>query len=166
MSNTMKIRLSPLSVASARKGIDRYISLLSPKSKEVCRRLAEKGRAYAQFSYAFAQYDGDRNVNVSVEPKGLRSFQIVASGKDALFIEFGAGVTYGYGHPEASAMGYGPGTYPPTNPMRPWWNSQYGWWIPGSGIHTYGNPPSMTMYWTGKNLRNEIESTAKEVFSE
>lgn len=129
---------------------------------ELCRRLAQYGLVLAEASFAGAAYDGPKDVSVEVE-ETENGYKIVASGTTVLLVEFGAGVTLGYGHPLASQFGYGPGTYPGQRHAM----SGNGWYLPKSkgGGHTYGNPPSMTMYNTARDIRREIESIAREVFS-
>lgn len=126
---------------------------------EVIRRLAEIGATKASLGFSRAVYTGTNDVSISVEPIE-NGYAIIASGEAVLFIEFGSGVTYGYGHPEP--MGYGPGTYPGEGH----WNDPKGWYLPRSkgGAHTYGNPPSATMYRTGKELQQEVLRIAQEVF--
>lgn len=138
--------------------LNSYNDSLERKANELCNRLAQYGLTLADASFSGAAYDGTKDVSVSVEPTE-NGYRIVASGGTVLFIEFGAGVTYGYGHPEP--LEFGPGTYPSD---KGHWDDPNGWWIPG-GQHTYGNPPSMTMYNTTKDLEREIERIAKEVFS-
>ena len=132
------------------------------KVRELCRRLAEYGLVLADASFSGAAYDGRKDVTVSVEENG-NGYRIVAAGASVLFVEFGAGVTLGYGHPLAGAMGYGPGTYPGNGH----WDDPGGWYLPKSkgGGHTYGNPPSKSMYQTAQDLRSEIASIAQEVFA-
>ena len=165
MSRTITMDIfDPASVDSAVSEIQEhlrgYSDKIQRKTRELAERLADIGAFNAHITYANAYYDGHRDVNVTVEQRGENTFAIVASGQTVLFIEFGAGVTYGYGHP--NPMEYGPGTYPGNGH----WNDPEGWYIPGPGhIHTYGNPPSMAMYRTGQDLRRDLEQIAREVFS-
>lgn len=132
------------------------------KCKELCRRLTEIGAVVVNSAYDVIQYTGDKDYHITVEPTE-NGYQILASGESVLFLEFGAGVTYGYGHPQAQEFGMGPGTYPPTNPQHPHWNDPNGWYTP-AGEHTYGNAPSMGMYYASKAMKEQIESIAQEVF--
>lgn len=159
----MKIRLSlnSNSAGAAIKTLNAYGDELERKGREICRRLAAYGELLASSAFEGAQYDGDKDVSVTVEERG-NGYAVIAGGQAVLFLEFGAGVTYGYGHPEP--MGYGPGTYPPTDPNHPHWDDPNGWWTPG-GQHTYGNAPSMAMYNAAKDMRAEIERVAREVFA-
>lgn len=131
----------------------------------LCKKLAEMGATKVSLGYARAIYSGDtKNKDIKVDVVRVSGgYQIVANGKSVLFVEFGTGITYGYGHPEAGKFGMGPGTYPDG---KGHWNDPKGWWLPESvgGGHTYGNPPNPVMYRTAKELREAILEVAKEVF--
>ena len=162
MSKTIKVNvLDPASIQSAIRELDEYKKWIERKTDELVRRLADMGAVNVSLGFSRAIYTGDKNVNVTVEQRGPNSYAIVASGQSILFIEFGSGITYGYGHPQAGEFGYGPGTYPSD---KGHWDDPHGWWIPG-GQHTYGNPPAMAMYNTAKELRARLAEIAKEVFS-
>ena len=163
MSSKIKISLSEKSVGEAIKELRQYKKSLDMKMQELCRKLAEMGAVKVSLGYARAPYTGTKDISVSVEPID-KGYAIKASGESLLFVEFGAGVTHGYGHPQAAEFGYGPGTYPPINPNNPKWDNPKGWYIPG-GEHTYGNAPSATMYQTAKELEEEVLRTAMEVFN-
>lgn len=154
------IELNPTSINKAIKDIRELNAEWDRKIDEVTRRLAEIGATKASLGFSRAIYTGDNDVSISVEPIE-NGYSIIASGEAVLFIEFGSGVTYGYGHP--APMNYGPGTYPGNGH----WDDPRGWWLPKDkgGLHTYGNPPSATMYQTGKELQQEILRIAREVFT-
>lgn len=154
------IELNPTSINKAIKDIRELNAEWDRKIDEVTRRLAEIGATKASLGFSRAVYTGDNDVSISVEPIE-NGYSIIASGEAVLFIEFGSGVTYGYGHP--APMNYGPGTYPGNGH----WDDPKGWWLPKDkgGLHTYGNPPSATMYQTGKELQQEILRIAREVFT-
>jgi hypothetical protein len=165
MSRTIIIDIfNPASVDAAVKDIRDYSKWVQKKTKELSKRLAAIGVTLAAIEYSRVPYHGLKDVNLSIEVGAKpNQYDIVAAGETVLILEFGAGVTYGYGHPQPSVEGtpMGPGTYPSE---KGHWNDPKGWWIPG-GEHTYGNPPSMTMYLTAKELRNQLEDIAREVFS-
>ena len=164
MSRTITIDIfNPASIDAAVKEIRDYAEWVKRKTAELARRLADMGAVNVSLGYSRAVYTGGNDISVTVEQQGENSYAIIANGEAVLFVEFGAGVTYGYGHPQPSVEGtpMGPGTYPSE---KGHWNDPKGWWIPG-GEHTYGNPPSMTMYLTAKELRNQLEDIAREVFS-
>lgn len=157
---TISFELTATSVNRAIKEIEELNAEWDRKIDTVLKRLAEIGGTKASLGFSRAVYTGDNDVAVSVEQIG-NGYAIKASGEAVLFIEFGSGATYGYGHPKP--MEYGPGTYPS---KKGHWNDPNGWHIPKSagGGHTYGNPPSATMYYTAKDLQGEILRIAKEVF--
>lgn len=149
------------------KGIDATILALQAYRQELeqkldtlCRRLADYGLLLAEVSFGGAMYDGVKDISVTVEPM-KNGYKIVAGGMSVLFVEFGAGVSMGYGHPQAGQFGYGAGTY---NPDSPNWNNPHGWWF-SPHTHTYGNPPSMSMYNSAKDVASAVETIAREVFA-
>ena len=160
---TINITLTEKSINAAIKELDAYKGSINRKVQELCRRLAEMGAVNMSLGYARAIYNGDKDVSVSVEPIA-NGYTIVASGESVLFVEFGAGATYGYGHPQSARFGYGPGTYPNG---KGHWNSPYGWYLPKDkgGGHTYGNPPAAVAYDTAKMLEQEVLRVAREVFA-
>lgn len=165
MSRTILVDLSPASIKAAAKELRDYAHGLQAKADAIASRLASMGATNVSIGFARAYYDGPKDVVVTVEQQGPGTYAIVAAGTTVLIIEFGAGVTMGYGHPEPGP--YGPGTYPgQKRAMNP-----NGWWFKDHegetefAHHTYGNPPSMTMYLTAKDLRAEIERVVQEVFN-
>lgn len=160
----IQIDLSPSSIDRAIRELEAYKRSLEEKGRRICERLAIRGAMIATAGYNTAIYDGPKDVEVSVEetPEG---YKILADGETVLLLEFGAGIRYGDGHPLNGAFGMGPGTYPDG---KGHWDDPKGWWLPKSagGGHSYGNSPSMTMYETGKTLREQIEEVAREVFAE
>ena len=163
MSKTIKMTLDTKSIVNAINELNDYQSWLHKKANELAKRLADMGSVNVSLGYSRAIYTGPKDTEVTVEDRGDSTYAIVASGETVLILEFGAGVTYGSGHPQADEFGYGPGTYPgQTHAMDP-----RGWYLPKEkgGGHTYGNAPSMTMYQTAKDLREDLERIAREVFS-
>jgi len=165
MSRTIIIDIfNPASVDAAVKDIRDYSKWVQKKAKELSKRLAAIGVTLAAIEYSRVPYHGLKDVNLSIEVGAKpNQYDIVAAGETVLILEFGAGVTYGYGHPQPSVEGVpmGPGTYPSE---KGHWDDPKGWYIPG-GEHTYGNPPSMAMYLTAKELRNRLLEVVQEVFS-
>lgn len=132
------------------------------KARELAERLASLGATVASIRFSRAVYTGQKDVDVTVEelPNG---YKVKADGESVLLIEFGSGVTYGYGHPEAGEFGMGPGTYPDG---KGHWDDPKGWYLPKSagGGHTFGNPPAMPMYEARKAIEQELPRIVKEVF--
>ena len=162
MSKTIHIDVfDPASINNAVREIEEYKKWVQKKTKELAKRLAAIGVTLAAIEYSRVPYQGLKDVNLSIEVGAKpNQYDIVANGETVLILEFGAGVRYGYGHPQAEQFGYGPTTYPgQTHAADP-----NGWYIPG-GEHTYGNPPAMAMYLTGKELHQRVLEVAKEVFN-
>ena len=156
----------PLSESGIQKIQDElmvYRKWQEEKARELAERLATLGATVASIRFSRAVYTGKKDVEVTVEalPNG---YKVKADGESVLFIEFGSGVTYGYGHPEAGEFGMGPGTYPDG---KGHWDDPKGWYLPKSagGGHTFGNPPAMPMYEARKAIEQERPSIVKEVFS-
>ena len=159
MSKMITMMLDAGSIRHAIRELTDYKKSLERKANELVEKLASMGAVNASLGYARAAYVGDNDILVNVEKRGEKVYAIVAVGSALLFIEFGAGITFGYGHPDPH--GYGPGTYPSD---KGHWDDPNGWWTP-AGQHTYGNPPSMTMYYTAKELESRVLEVAREVFN-
>lgn len=144
------------------KGLDEYERWIKRKSDELASRLAALGATSASIGFATALYNGTNDVVITVEHIGDGHYAVKANGETALIIEYGSGVTMGYGHPEVGS--FGPGTYPgQTHAMDPngWWYTQ-----DGESRHSYGNPPNAPMYNSVKNLEQEFARIVQEVFSD
>ena len=163
MTKIIQMSLNTASIDAAIKEIKDYQAFIRKKTHEFAARLADDGAVRALLHYDQAYYRGPKDFDVNVEERGDNTFAIIANGETVLILEFGAGITYGYGHPMANQFGYGPGTYPDG---KGHWNDPRGWWLPpdAGGGHTFGNAPSMTMYKTAKELRERMVDIAKEVF--
>ena len=163
--NVLDIR----SIQQARRDLQAYIADLENKAQRLCEKLAKIGAVRASIDFSRAIYNGNNDVEISVEAIS-NGYAIHARGGAVLFIEFGSGAAYGYGHPRPE--GYGPGTYP----GKGHWNDPNGWWFPNSAvaaqsgsdryIHSYGNPPAAAMYNAEQEVISMIEEVAREVFSE
>lgn len=156
------IRFNGLNSASVRRVVTKLSKTRTSydaKMQTVCERLATLGAVRASLEFSRAPYSGENDVAVTAEPYGS-GWRVRASGEAVLFIEFGAGVTYGYGHPDP--QGYGPGTYPST---KGHWDDPNGWWY-AHGRHTYGNPPAAAMYHAEQDIRASIERVVSEVFGQ
>lgn len=159
MARNIEIELTSESISAAMKELRRYKKWVVKKEAELRSRLAMLGATVASIQFARAIYSGSNDISVRVDNTGSVAV-IYAEGETVAFIEFGAGVTYGYGHPLAGEFGVGPGTYPDG---KGHWNDPKGWWF-GSGQHTYGNPPAMAMYSAVKEITEKVTEIAAEVF--
>lgn len=163
MTKVINMSLNTASIDAAIREIKDYQAYVRRKTIEFAEKLADEGAVKALLGYDSAYYRGPKDVDVVVEDRGNNTYAIVANGETVLILEFGAGITYGYGHPQAQQFGYGPGTYPDG---KGHWDDPKGWWLPKDkgGGHTFGNAPSMTMYKTAKDLRQRVADIAREVF--
>lgn len=154
--------LDPKSIDKAIKQLNDYADSLDRKARLLCERLAQMGAMYAEWNFSGVLYAGDIDYKVEYQPGQGNTFYILAGGETVMFMEFGAGVKHGNGHPQAQEFGMGPGTYPGQKHAF----DPQGWWFnqDGQKIHTYGNAPGMPMYNAAKDLRKEIQQVAQEVF--
>lgn len=163
MSKKIVVPLSVSGIQKIQDELKEYQRWQKDKAKELAERLAMLGASAASIRFSRAIYTGEKDAVVTVEavPNG---YKVKADGESVLFIEFGTGITYGFGHPEAQEFGMGPGTYPDG---KGHWNDPNGWYLPKSagGGHTYGNPPAMPMYEARKQIEQELPRIVKEVFT-
>ena len=175
MSNAVTFdALSPSSIENAIKQIQNYRQSLNEKATRLAQRIAEEVAWSASAGFSTAPADdiigqsgfASGDVTVTVESDG--AIQIVmASGPDAVFLEFGAGVYYNGAagsspHPKGAELGFLIGEY----------GQGYGrrnvWAFPGEGgemVLTHGTPASMPMYHGLENVLTIITDLAREVFA-
>lgn len=158
----IELTLNDKSINQAIKELEKYKRDLDNKARIVVERLASLGATNASLGFARA-VTTENDVQVTVEWVDSNTMRIRATGEEVLFIEFGTGITYGYGHPMAQELGYGAGTYPSDKGN---WDNPNGWWYSkdGNPKHTYGNPPNAVMYNTMKMVEREAERVVREVF--
>ena len=159
MPKRIDIELTDASIKSGIKELRLYKSWIIEKEAELRSRLAALGATVASIEFSRAIYNGSNDVSVRVDDTGSVAV-IYAEGESVAFIEFGSGIKYGYGHPQAGEHGMGPGTYP----GKGHWDNEKGWWY-GHGQHSYGNPPAMAMYDAVQKMTEELTRLAREVFS-
>ena len=150
----------PTSIDKAVKGLRDYQRWVDSLSAEMAKYLADLGATKARANFGTVIYDGRNDVEVTVEP-AERGFKVLAKGETVLFLEFGAGIKFGYGHPMAQQLGFGPGTY---NPSSGNWQNPNGWVFKddsGKYIHTYGNKPAQGMY---DAMTEVLSADIKEIF--
>lgn len=159
----MKIEITLDEIDKAINQIKEYKKTFEEKKKDFMQRLAEYGAKNAGLLYP-------KDITVDVYWKDENTIVVRASGEEIAFIEFGTGITYGGGHPNpvvydnGTAIQMGKGTYPSE---KGHWDNPNGWWYPigdGNYVHTYGNPPSASMYNTARAMEQQAEAIAREVF--
>ena len=159
MPKRINIELTDASIKNGIKELQLYKRWIIEKEAELRSRLAALGATVASIEFSRAIYNGSNDVSVRVDDTGSVAV-IYAEGESVAFIEFGSGIKYGYGHPQAGEHGMGPGTYP----GKGHWDNEKGWWY-GHGQHSYGNPPAMAMYDAVQKMTEELTRIAREVFS-
>lgn len=157
------------------KGVEEYAKWLQERCNLLLKRLAEYGLTIADAGFQSAIYDGTNDVSVKVEDRGQNMKAVVAVGSSALFIEFGTGIVYPDTHPEAAKLGMIRGEYGKGHGKQRTWG-YYG--EPGSNgevrekkkggtiVLTHGNPANMPMYNAVKQIEQDIQKIAREVFSD
>lgn len=163
----MKITINPLdknSINEAIKLVKQYKKDFLAKEKEFIKRLAEIGVSVASTGFELADYDGVKDVVVTMEQSGTRAV-VIASGSTVGFIEFGTGVR----NPEwdNTGMEYTPpkhGTYGKGYGKRP-----HGWYFKpngseGAAQHTHGNVPSEAMRTARDVMIERVTQVAREVW--
>lgn len=158
----MKIKINPYdkkSIEEARKLVETYRYSLEMKKVEIVKRLAEIGLEVASVGFSLADYDGVNDISVTVNLAGDKA-TVSAAGQAVCFIEFGAGVKYGYGYPDSDrpAEMAGIGEY-----GKGKGSSEKGWFY-GNHEHSYGNPPAMAMLTARDTVIEQITQIAREVF--
>lgn len=150
--------------------LNRYKRSLPDKQKLFLEKLAQIGIDTATIRFSTAQYDGTKDVTVQNTPEweNEKTLKVKASGSTILFIEFGSGITYGYGDDPSYAkqFNYGPGTWSDNESKggKHHWADPKGWYYT-HGKRSLGNPPARAMYDASKEMRNNILIIAKEVFN-
>ena len=160
MPKRIRIGLTEQSINRGIREVQRYKEWVMRKEKELRTELAALGATVASIQFSRAIYNGSNDVTVRVDDTGTVAV-IYAEGESVAFIEFGSGIKYGYGHPQAGEFGVGPGTYPEG---KGHWDNPKGWWY-GHGQHSYGNPPAMAMYDAVQKMTEEVTRIARGVFS-
>ena len=157
---TIEMTLDARSINKAIRELEAYKREIEDKANALCERLMSLGamtvsQRFAQVVPFESDVGGDYMITVTNDGK---DWTLSANGTEVLFLEFGAGSRYGYGHPDN--LGYGPGTYP----GKGHWDSPYGWWTP-AGTHTYGNPPGMGFYAARIEMIEALIEIAEEIFN-
>lgn len=172
MSKKITFGLSVTEINRAMRELEQYKRDFTRKVELLRERVAERLAEKAKDGFAGAVVDdltrGEAkklaDVKVSVENRGNVTL-VIASGEDAIWVEFGAGV-YHNGpvgsspHPKGAELGFTIGEYGKGYGKRPAW----GYYADGDLHITHGTPASMPMYRAMQSVCNEIASIAKEVF--
>lgn len=167
MRRVIKVRLSQSSIRSAREEFLNLKEKISKKLPEFVEELAEIGIQVIKIKVQEAIGADDKNVDIHTElrqGKSKASLTIHVSGKETLFIEYGAGIRFNNGnvHPWAHKYGYGVGTYP--NQKHAF--DPNGWYYRKGGNlhHSYGTMATMPVYNAYMTMIDKVDEVAKRVF--
>lgn len=174
MTKKVSIGLSAAGVQRLIDEVSDYRTWLKTRTEAFIRRLGERGVEVADASFKSAAYDGKKDVKVDFEKRGDAQGAVVAIGASVLFVEFGTGVhTYPDIHPDAKEKGMIRGEYGKKHGKQVSWgfygdepgtNGAVKNTPRGTVIVTKGNPASMSMYNTVRELEMEIAAIAREVY--
>lgn len=173
--------LDPASIEAAVRGVREYAEFVRRKTDELRERIAEliSNQAQAVFNSSVADngfmvingnpVDDTRfgEVTVTVKPEGDNTTVIIANGKDAVFMEFGAGVYYNgpvgsSPNPWGQEYGFTIGSYGHGNGRKEVW----GYKGEDGEIHlTHGAPASMPLFNAVMSVRRDLVDIAREVFA-
>ena len=174
MSKTITFDIfDPSSIQHAAQEIREYSKWVQGKTTELQERVATLIANQARMGFNNSISDdliGEPaeigNVAVYVENNGNVTL-VVASGEDAVFMEFGAGVLYNGAvgsspNPLGADLGFTIGSYGKGNGAKTTWG-----FIGSDGqVHlTHGTPASMPLYKSLMAVKNDIVRIAREVFS-
>ena len=171
----MELKVDLFSVSSTDeliRAISDYYDTLERKVTTFIDNLAQfiGDKAQAGFSAAMADdivETGPRSavVDVSIQHENETTLYVIASGSDAVFVEFGAGVHYNgqvgsSPNPKGAELGFTIGTYGFGSGAKDTWA-----FFDGQTLHSRGTPAKMPMYLSSLEARNELERMAREAFS-
>lgn len=169
------MKISVTGIDAILNHIERIEKSLDENIHTFLEKLAEVGIQVAVDRFENAEYSGWNDVTVNESPEWIddHTFVITARGQAITFIEFGTGVHYSEQHPKAVEFGFERGTFGKGKGKQDVWG-YYG--VEGNNsirtietkkgtlVLTHGNPPARAMYEAGKEMRQQIEEIAKEVF--
>ena len=175
MSRTITVDIfDPASIDKAIRELKDYQQWIQRKADELRERIAYfiARDASAVFNTAAAKddlWEGviTGRVEVTVQPDGDNVTLVIASGEDAVFMEFGAGVFYNGSvgsspHPLGAGLGFTIGSYSTYKPDKEVWGYND---IDGKLHLTHGTPASMPLYKATMSVRQDIVQIAREVFN-
>ena len=165
------------SITDAISELEKYRDSLLHKNDLFVKRLAEIGVTAAEQKIAGGQGDASKEANFSMgfnTTEGIVEGRIIITSTQHvdekgrkfyphLAWEFGAGIYYNNGNinPKASEFGMGVGTFPAQkHALEDHW-----WYTDDNGLHlSKGTQATMPMYNASKEIIQQIETIAREVF--
>lgn len=165
MSKDIDIRMSTKSLNDAINALKSIEDDFMRKVDIFVRMLTNDGVQIAR-TWISTGAGAERNANVSymVSNDGyIIVAQIQMTGKDALFVEFGAGIYFNPSDPpHASKYDMGVGTYPGQTHAF-----DNGWWYygpNGESVYTHGTEGTYPMYHASENIQNNAIKKALQIF--
>lgn len=171
-STSIEVELSASGIKRAIAEIEKYKTWIKSRGEVLRSRVAEliAERARTGFNGASGEVlIGEAaipaDVSVTVEP-GNDATLVIASGEEAVFVEFGAGIYYNTPagsspHPKGQELGLTIGSYGKGHGRQETWS-----FIGSDGArhYTHGTPASMPLYNAVMSVRNDLLEIAREVF--
>jgi len=171
-NKVIRFGLSVNEIGKAIKELDKFKKDLDRKAALLREKIAERLASDAQSGFTGAVVDdlvkgGARyaDVNVTVTDRGDISV-VIANGEDAVWAEFGAGVTHNGAagsspHPKGQELGFVIGGYGMGRGKQQRWKFKEGEEL----IWTRGAPAAMPMYRSVQSVIADLPKLAREVFS-
>ncbi|MCM1235154.1 MAG: hypothetical protein NC489_34070 [Ruminococcus flavefaciens] len=172
MSKKITFGLSVVEINRAMRELEQYKRDLIRKTEILRVKVAERLAQKASEGFTGAIVDDLKrgespklaDVKVSVEDHGDVTL-VIASGEDAIWVEFGAGVYHNGSagsspHPKGAELGFTIGDYGKGQGKKAAWG-----YYEDEELHiTRGTPAKMPMYRAVESVCNEIAQIAREVF--
>ncbi|MCQ4894916.1 hypothetical protein [Anaerotruncus sp. DFI.9.16] len=163
--------LSAREINRAIKELEQYKQEIIRKTDLLREKVADRLAELVKSGFAGAVVDdllrgGQRTAQVDVTIEDRENVTLViASGEDAIWAEFGAGVHHNGSpgsspHPKGSELGFTIGSYGKGMGKKDIW----GFYEDGELRLTHGAPATMPMYNALKTVCDEISEIAREVF--
>lgn len=165
MAKTIKMSLSQDSIQSAIKQLEKYKKQLGDRNKAMVDKLGKLGEEYVQENSKYTDCDPGTTSHKTTQNGTNANGDVVWSGDEITFIEFGAGVYFndnphGSPHPKGVQMGMTIGDYGYHQGLKESWKKPDGEW-------THGTPAFMPM-WRSVNsedgIAKMVPDVAREVF--
>lgn len=171
----IEFELTEDSIDDAIKALKKYKKDLQSKCEQMRERVAEKLREKAQTGFDNALLEDivtvggggyNANVIVTTSPGNDNDVTLViASGEDAVWVEFGAGVYYNGSagsspNPYGSSLGFTIGSYGKGNGKKETW----GFYKDGELKLTHGTPAARPMFKAVETIMRDIDEIVGEVF--
>lgn len=165
----IKFSFSTKSIDRAIKELEDYKKSLRAKNQLFVERLSMLGLTVASMKVRQAKGDDDKDVQYEAKfnsSGSIVSAELILNGKDAVFIEFGAGIHYNGSvgtspHPKGNELGYTIGSYGKGKGANDYW---YYTDSNGVGKRSMGTEATMPLYSASLEIIRQVASIAREVF--